>query len=45
MSNDYEVILNRELERFIFTVKQLALRNGFDDMIKIIRDDELSHSR
>jgi hypothetical protein len=45
MSNDYEVILNRELERFIFTVKQLALRNGFDDMIRIIRDDELSHSR
>lgn len=41
MSPDYETILNRELERFIFTVKQLALRSGFDDMIQIKRDDEI----
>jgi hypothetical protein len=41
MTPDYETILNRELERFIYTVKQLALRNGFDDMILIKRDDEI----
>ncbi len=41
MSSDYESILDRELERFIFTVKQLALKNGFDDIIQIIREDDL----
>lgn len=33
MSEDYEAILSRELDRFIVTLKGLALRNGFDDMI------------
>ena len=33
MSDDYELILSRELERFITTLKGLSLRNGFDEMI------------
>jgi hypothetical protein len=33
MSEDYESILSRELERFIVTLKDLALRSGFDEMI------------
>jgi hypothetical protein len=37
MSQDYELILSRELEKFITTVKDLALRNGFDEMIKFER--------
>jgi hypothetical protein len=37
MSADYESILSRELDRFILTLKQLALRNGFDEMISIER--------
>jgi hypothetical protein len=37
MSQDYDLILSRELERFITTVKDLALRNGFDEMIKFER--------
>jgi Predicted nucleotide-binding protein containing TIR-like domain len=35
MSADYGSILSRELERFITTLKSLALRNGFDEMIVI----------
>lgn len=37
MSQDYELILSRELEKFITTVKDLALRNGFDEMIRFER--------
>lgn len=37
MSQDYDLILSRELEKFITTVKDLALRNGFDEMIKFER--------
>lgn len=37
MSADYGAILDRELERFILTLKQLALRNGFEDMLIIER--------
>ena len=37
MSQDYELILSRELEKFIITVKDLALRNGFDEMIQFER--------
>lgn len=35
MSSDYESIINREIERFIYTLKQLALRNGIDTFIDI----------
>lgn len=33
LNEDYEAILSRELERFISTLKGLALRNGFDEML------------
>ncbi|MGB0871044.1 MAG: STING domain-containing protein [Flavobacteriales bacterium] len=33
MSEDYESILSRELERFIVTLKDLTLRSGFDEML------------
>tara|TARA_R110002049_G_scaffold274851_1_gene452865 strand:+ start:1535 stop:2467 length:933 start_codon:yes stop_codon:yes gene_type:complete len=33
MSEDYESILNRELDRFVTTLKDLALRSGFDEML------------
>lgn len=36
MSPDYDTIINREVERFIYTIKQLALRNGVDSMIEIL---------
>lgn len=37
MSADYDAIINREIERFIYTLKQLALRNGIDGLIEIER--------
>lgn len=33
MSEDYEFILSRELERFIVTFKGLVLKNGLDEML------------
>lgn len=37
MSADYDAIINREIERFIYTLKQLSLRNGVDGLIEIER--------
>lgn len=37
MSADYDAITNREIERFIHTLKQLALRTGIDTLIQIER--------
>jgi hypothetical protein len=37
MSSDYEAIISREIERFIYTIKQLALRNSFDTLIEVKR--------
>lgn len=37
MSSDYDAIIEREIERFIYTLKQLALRNGIDSLIQIER--------
>lgn len=34
MSEDYDAILSRELERFVTTLKDLALRDGFDEMLQ-----------
>ncbi len=34
MSEDYDSILSRELERFVTTLKALALRDGFDEMLQ-----------
>jgi len=38
MSSDYESIISREIERFIYTIKKLALRNSFDTLIEIKRE-------
>lgn len=38
MSSDYESIIDREIERFIYTLKQLALRNGVDTFIDIKKE-------
>ena len=37
MNADYDLILSRELDRFIATLKTLALRHGFDEMISVKR--------
>lgn len=37
MSADYDLIITREIERFIYTIKQLALRNGVENLIEIER--------
>lgn len=35
LSPDYDAILDRELKRFITTLKLLLLKNGYDDMVNI----------
>jgi hypothetical protein len=35
LSPDYDAILDRELNRFITTLKLLLIKNGFDDMVDI----------
>lgn len=40
MSTDYEVILERELDRFIYALKQLILRESWDDIVNISRDNQ-----
>lgn len=41
LSPDYNSILERELRRFITTLKKLLIRNGFDGMVNIKREAEL----
>jgi len=41
LSPDYNSILDRELRRFITTLKKLLIRNGFDEMVTVKRDYEL----
>lgn len=38
---DYDSILDRELRRFITTLKKLLIRGGFDEMVNVKRDSEL----
>ncbi len=40
-SSDYISILERELRRFITTLKKLLIRNGFDEMVTVKRESEL----
>lgn len=42
LSPDYSSILERELRRFIATLKKLLIRNGFDEMVVVKREDELT---
>lgn len=38
MSDDYELILNREFDRFVYTLNKLALRDGFNNFIDVIEE-------
>lgn len=40
-SPDYNSILERELRRFITTLKKLLIRNGFDEMVIVKREADL----
>ena len=40
-SLDYKLILDRELDRFIYTLKRLILREQWNDIVDIQRDDKL----
>lgn len=41
LSPDYNSILDRELRRFITTLKLLLIRNGFDEMVVVKREAEI----
>jgi hypothetical protein len=41
LSPDYSSILDRELRRFVTTLKKLLIRYGFDEMVIIKRETEL----
>lgn len=41
LSPDYNSILERELRRFITTLKKLLIRDGFDEMVIVKREGEL----
>ena len=41
LSPDYNSILERELRRFITTLKKLLIRNGFDEMVFVKRESEI----
>lgn len=41
LSPDYDSILERELRRFITTLKKLLIRNGFDEMVHVKRESEI----
>jgi hypothetical protein len=39
LSSDYEAIMDRELTRFIMTLKLLLVKNGYDDMVNLKKRD------
>lgn len=41
LSPDYDSILERELRRFITTLKKLLIKHGFDEMVVVKRENEL----
>lgn len=41
MSEDYDLILNREFDRFIYTLNKLALRDGYNNLITVINEKDL----
>jgi hypothetical protein len=41
LNADYDLIVERELNRFISTLKMLLFRNGYDDMVMIIREADV----
>lgn len=42
MSEDYDLILNREFDRFIYTLNKLALRDGYNSLIQVINEKDLN---
>lgn len=42
MSDDYDLILNREFDRFIYTLNKLALRDGYNNLISVINEKDLN---
>lgn len=44
MSEDYDLILNREFERFIYTLNKLALRDGYNNLIEVVNEKDLKKS-
>jgi hypothetical protein len=41
LSPDYDSILERELRRFVTTLKKLLIRNGFDEMVDVKKETEV----
>ena len=41
LNADYDLIVERELNRFISTLKMLLVRNGYDDMVMIIKEADV----
>ncbi|MCK9436714.1 MAG: nucleotide-binding protein [Proteiniphilum sp.] len=41
LSPDYNAILERELRRFITTLKKLLIKHGFDEMVEVKRETDL----
>lgn len=41
LSPDYNTILERELRRFITTLKKLLIKHGFDEMVEVKREADL----
>jgi hypothetical protein len=44
LSDDYNLIVDRELKRFVGTLKQLLLRDGLDDMVDFIYEEDIKNS-
>lgn len=40
-SSDYNSIFDRELRRFITNLKLLLIKEGFDEMVSVKRENEL----
>lgn len=41
LNADYDLIVERELDKFIMTLKQLLLRSGFDNIVYIVKERDL----
>ena len=40
-SLDYNSILDRELRRFVITLKKLLIKKGFDEMVTVEKETEV----
>lgn len=41
MSDDYDLILNREFDRFVYTLNKLALRDGYNNLVEVVYEKDL----